>query len=282
MTRPQVPLNKFFVSSDFSVYYRRAKSIRWQSHVVSSHLVVRVETGKLTCTHSDNTIDITARESLILEPNASLQIEGGPVEFFMIELSPSFAIEHATTMRLVSPSSTVSFQQEIPGHDEKLSELFGSLESELNDEKPGKEIVIRAVIEQLLVHLIRSYSTVKRSHELELSRVGLVDRRVRRSVELMHAQLDQDLSLKTLAAASYLSPFHFARLFKKVTGATPHNYLAAIRVNKAQLLLADTQLSVTQVGAKVGYLSSSHFTKAFRNATGTTPREFRKALVGTK
>jgi AraC family transcriptional regulator len=98
----------------------------------------------------------------------------------------------------------------------------------------------------------------------------------------MHAQLDQDLSLKTLAAASYLSPFHFARLFKKVTGATPHTYLAAIRVNKAQLLLADTQLSITQVGAKVGYLSSSHFTKAFRNATGTTPREFRKALVGTK
>ena len=65
--------------------------------------------------------------------------------------------------------------------------------------------------------------------ELELSRVGLIDRRIRRSVELMHAQLDQDLSLKEIAAASYLSPFHFVRVFKKLTGTTPHAYLAGIR-----------------------------------------------------
>lgn len=282
MTRLQVPLNKFFVSSDFSVHYRRAKNLHWQSHLVAGYLVIRPGSETLECAYNNKSTKLSPGQSLILEPNSNLKIEDGPIDFFMIELSPSLVLEHATAMRLVSPSSTVSFKSEILEQDKKLSGLFGSLQTELNDEKPGKDIVVRAVIEQLLVHLIRTYSTVKRSHELELSRVGLVDRRVRRSVELMHAQLDQDLSLKTLAAASYLSPFHFARLFKKVTGATPHTYLAAIRVHKAQLLLADTQLSITQVGAKVGYLSSSHFTKAFRNATGTTPREFRKALVVSK
>jgi AraC family transcriptional regulator len=95
----------------------------------------------------------------------------------------------------------------------------------------------------------------------------------------MHTQLDQDLSLRDLAAASYLSPFHFARLFKKITGATPHNYLAAIRTNRAQLLLSETDLSITEIATRVGYLSGSHFTKAFRLSTGTTPREFRKALI---
>ena len=138
---------------------------------------------------------------------------------------------------------------------------------------------MRALVEQVLVHLLRNYSQPRLSDHLELSRVGLVDRRIRRSVELMHTQLDQDLSLKALAAASHLSPFHFARLFKKLTGSTPHNYLAAIRANRAQLLLAGTELSVTEVGAQVGYLSASHFTKAFRIATGTTPREFRKGLI---
>ncbi|HSB26743.1 MAG TPA: helix-turn-helix domain-containing protein, partial [Pyrinomonadaceae bacterium] len=123
------------------------------------------------------------------------------------------------------------------------------------------------------------YSTTRRSDELELSRVGLIDRRIRKSVELMHSQLDQDLSLKELAAASYLSPFHFARVFKKLTGATPHNYLAAIRTSRAQSLLAETDMSITEIGARVGYLSASHFTKAFRLSTGTTPREFRKALI---
>lgn len=138
---------------------------------------------------------------------------------------------------------------------------------------------MHALVEQLLVHVLRNYSQPRRSEQLELSRAGLVDRRIRRSVELMHTQLDQDLTLRALAAASYLSPFHFARLFKKLTGATPHNYLAGIRAARAQLLLAETELSVTEVGARVGYLSASHFTKAFRLATGTTPREFRKALI---
>jgi AraC family transcriptional regulator len=188
-------------------------------------------------------------------------------------------MQHATTMRLIPPKSTISFN---PAHhvvDQKLNAVFNDFLAEMTDEKPGKEILMHALVEQLLVQILRSYALPRLSEELELSRVGLVDRRIRRSVELMHTQLDQDLTLRALAAASYLSPFHFARLFKKLTGSTPHNYLAGIRAARAQLLLAETELSITQIGARVGYLSASHFTKAFRLATGTTPREFRKSLV---
>jgi AraC family transcriptional regulator len=44
-------------------------------------------------------------------------------------------------------------------------------------------------------------------------------------------------------------------------------------------LLAETDLSVTEISARVGYSSPSHFTKAFRQATGLTPRAFRSAIV---
>ena len=103
--------------------------------------------------------------------------------------------------------------------------------------------------------------------------------RIRRAVELMQIKLAEDLSLDEIAAAAYLSPFHFARLFKKITGSAPHAYLAALRANRAQVLLADTDLSITEIASQVGYSSSSHFTKAFRLATGLTPRAFRAALV---
>ena len=131
----------------------------------------------------------------------------------------------------------------------------------------------------MLVHLLRRHSGVKRSEQIELSRAGLVDRRVRRAVELMHAHLDRELPLEEIAAAAHLSPFHFARLFKKLTGAAPHAYLAALRAARARHLLAETDLSVTEVGARVGYMSSSHFAKAFRQATGISPSAYRKALV---
>jgi AraC family transcriptional regulator len=182
-------------------------------------------------------------------------------------------------MKLIPMDATVSFDQEPHDTPVRLNSLFSDFTVELISEEPGKEIVMRALVEQVLVEILRHYARTQRSPELEFSRVGIIDRRIRRSVELMHTQLDQDLSLRDLAAASYLSPFHFARLFKKITGATPHNYLAAIRTNRAQLLLSETDLSISEIATRVGYLSGSHFTKAFRLSTGTTPREFRKALI---
>jgi AraC-like DNA-binding protein len=277
VTPPQ--LSRFLVSSDYSAYYRRVKQLQWENQAISAYALLTLLDGRLNYTSDLKQGELVADDSLLLGPTASLSVASKEVELLFLTLSSSLVIEHAVSMKLIAPMSTVAFTPDPIHEDKKLSELVANIVTELTVEKPGKEIVTRALVEQVLVQLLRQHSKARRSDELELSRVGLIDRRIRRSVELMHSQLDQDLSLKDLAAASYLSPFHFARLFKKLTGATPHNYLAAIRTNRAQLLLADADLSIAQVGAKVGYLSSSHFTKAFRLATGTTPREFRKGLI---
>jgi AraC family transcriptional regulator len=206
-------------------------------------------------------------------------VSGNNVEVLQLTVSSALLVQLAISMSLIPPKSTIAFPPDALATDESLNRLLLSLQKELLADQPGREIVMRALVEQMLVQILRQHSIVRRSDELEISRVGLIDRRIRKSIELMHSQLDQNLSLKDLAAASYLSTFHFARLFKKITGVTPHNYLAAIRTQKAQLLLADHSLSINSIAAQVGYLSSSHFTKAFRTATGTTPREFRKALI---
>jgi AraC-like DNA-binding protein len=279
MTRPVAQLNRFFVSQDFSIYYRKTKHLVWQNQSTSAYSLLATLRGKLDYTIDAKRSSLDESESVVIEPNTSVTANGQQVELLFLTFSASLLIQHAAAMRLIPPKSIVTFTREHVHGDQKLDGLLAEFILELAGEKPGKEIVMRALVEQVLVHILRNYSTPRRSEELELSRVGLVDRRIRRSVELMHTQLDQDLTLKALAAASYLSPFHFARLFKKLTGASPHNYLGGIRATRAQLLLAETDLSVSEIGARVGYLSGSHFTKAFRTATGTTPREFRQGLV---
>jgi len=279
MTRSTAQVNRFFVLTDFSVSYRRAKQLQWQSQGASVYALLVALNGELNYTLDGTSRELDARQFVLFEPNASLTIKAQSAELLFLTCSASLVMQHAAAMHLIPPKSTVAFKPDHFSDDKRLDSLFADFMSELTDERPGKEIVMHALVEQLLVHVLRNYSQPRRSEQLELSRAGLVDRRIRRSVELMHTQLDQDLTLRALAAASYLSPFHFARLFKKLTGATPHNYLAGIRAARAQLLLAETELSVTEVGARVGYLSASHFTKAFRLATGTTPREFRKALI---
>ncbi|HXQ73891.1 MAG TPA: helix-turn-helix domain-containing protein [Pyrinomonadaceae bacterium] len=271
--------NRFFVSTDFSVSYRRAKQLQWQNQASSGYSLLAVLKGELSYTIDGKQINLPEAQFVLFGPNLSITANATRAELLFITFSASFVMQHAATMRLIPPNSTVTFKTGYFSGDRKLDSLLNEFAAELSDDKPGKDIVLRALGEQLLVHALRNYAQPRRSEELELSRAGLVDRRIRRSVELMYTQLDQDLTLKALAAASYLSPFHFARLFKKLTGSTPHNYLAGIRAARAQLLLAETELSVTEVGTRVGYLSASHFTKAFRLATGTTPREFRKAVI---
>jgi AraC-like DNA-binding protein len=279
MTPSLSAVNRFFVSPDYSVYYRRAKHLQWQNQASTGYSLLSALKGKLEYNLDGTKHELTAWESVLFEPNVAIKTTGNQSELLFLTFSASLVLQHATTMRLIPPKSTITFAHTPQAGDQKLDSLLAEFLVELDHDKRGKEIVMRALVEQVLVHILRTYSQPRLSDQLELSRVGLIDRRIRRSVELMHTQLDQDLTLKELAAASYLSPFHFARLFKKLTGSTPHNYLAGIRASRAQLLLADTELSVTEIGAQVGYLSASHFTKAFRFATGTTPREFRKGLI---
>jgi AraC family transcriptional regulator len=142
----------------------------------------------------------------------------------------------------------------------------------------GHELIVAALIEQILIQLLRRYASIRRTDELELSRAGLVDRRLRRAVELMHAHLAEELPLEELAAAAYLSPFHFARLFKKLTGLPPHAYLAALRIERARMLLATTDTSMTEIAPAVR-LRPIPATSAKPSAVNRlTPRAFRAAL----
>jgi AraC family transcriptional regulator len=214
-----------------------------------------------------------------LDPTLAATGKATDCELLTLDLSAQMVIDCALRMRLVGSDTTVVFPQRTLAAEDKLLRLAQTLVLELGTDAAGREIVVAALIEQMLVHLLRHYSSMRRSNQLELSRVGLIDRRIRRAVELMHARLNEELTLKEIAAASYLSPFHFSRLFKKLTGATPLAYLASQRVARARLLLAQTDLPVTHIAARVGYGSASHFTKAFRQATGMTPRAFRASLI---
>jgi AraC family transcriptional regulator len=218
--------------------------------------------------------------ALFAAPGDALQAScAGRAEFVVVNFSPVFVHDSAARARLTRSDSVVTFRARSVERDERLSRLARDLADELLEEAAGQELIVTAIVEHALVHTLRRYANVRRSENLELSRAGLVDRRIRLAVELMHAHMHRELSLEEIASSAHLSPFHFSRLFKKLTGATPHAYLGSLRAARARDLLAETDLSVTEVGARVGYMSSSHFSKAFRQSTGISPRAYRKALV---
>ena len=82
-------------------------------------------------------------------------------------------------------------------------------------------------------------------------------------------------SLDDIAAHFYISRPYLTRIFKSVTGFTVIEYLTVCRVRKAQHLLEDTQLSVTEIAARSGFGNITHFEKVFKQLTGLTPRQHR-------
>jgi AraC family transcriptional regulator len=79
-----------------------------------------------------------------------------------------------------------------------------------------------------------------------------------------------------MAAVAHLSPYHFARQFKAATGLSPHQYVIARRVERAQhLLRADDQLCLAEVAFRLGFFDQSHFSLHFKRITGVTPGQFR-------
>ena len=110
-----------------------------------------------------------------------------------------------------------------------------------------------------------------------------VDRR--RAVEAalwIEAHSAEPIELDDVARTSGLSAFHFLRLFTKVLGVTPHQYLLRSRLRRAAQLLADESLPITGIALDVGFNDLSNFVRTFRRAAGMSPRGFRAAARGER
>lgn len=105
---------------------------------------------------------------------------------------------------------------------------------------------------------------------------GLAPHKLQRVLTVIEANLGTTMHVRRLAEAVALSPFHFARMFKKSTGQSPHAYITTRRMELAKKLLADPAISLSDVGGRVGFRTQAHFTDAFRRHVGTTPGRFRR------
>jgi AraC family transcriptional regulator len=92
----------------------------------------------------------------------------------------------------------------------------------------------------------------------------------------------ESIDLDTISTEADLSPFHFLRIFARVVGVTPHQYLIRARLRRSARLLAAGGRSITDIALDVGFADLSHFVRTFRRAAGVSPRAFRRAARGDR
>ncbi len=121
-------------------------------------------------------------------------------------------------------------------------------------------------------------STVRLFDPAPQARGGLPPAAMRRVREYVESHLSEHIDLAGLAAIAGLSVFHFAREFKHSAGVTPHHYLVQKRIERAQDMLARTDLTLSEIAIAAGFSDQSHLARHFRQMLGRTPREFRWSL----
>lgn len=100
-----------------------------------------------------------------------------------------------------------------------------------------------------------------------------------RVVQYVNKNLDKRIPVSELSDLMCLHPDYFSRVFKKIMGMPPCEYIQMKRIERAQALLMTTGMSITQIAESVGIFSPSQFTRLFIKMAQCSPKEYRARLL---
>jgi AraC-like DNA-binding protein len=134
-------------------------------------------------------------------------------------------------------------------------------------------------IDALMLALLQEIGGQKKANQLMSRREKLKDHQLAaldQAKRFITANFRQELSLAEIARHSRVSIFYFSRLFKQFTSRSPYQFLIAVRLKHAALLMRHYSLPVTQICFESGFNSFEHFILSFSKHYGTSPSKYRR------
>ncbi len=159
-----------------------------------------------------------------------------------------------------------------------FASTFAFLESFFNDYSMQNKTINKMVlarylrVESLLSMVI---SLLAENSDLDTFYLSGQGSRLFRAIEYMNTNYKKTLTLKQLAALSFMSENYFHSLFKKEFTVTPNNYILQLRMNEALNLLSNTNLSVKEVARETGYPDPAYFSRTFSKYFSLSPNKYR-------
>jgi AraC family transcriptional regulator len=157
--------------------------------------------------------------------------------------------------------------------DVRLAALIKAVNAERVAGFPSGRLFLDSIEQSIAAALVAAYAGQSRS--VRPLRGGLGPARLRRVKELVHAKMEDDVTLIEMAQCVELSPAHFSRMFRKSTGETPHQFVLRNRIERAKEMLRAPEARVLDVAVACGFKTQQHFARMFRRICGASPTEYR-------
>jgi AraC family transcriptional regulator len=162
----------------------------------------------------------------------------------------------------------------------RLSALAAAAHAEMVAGFPSGRLFLDSVEQAMAVALVKDRAVRHRPAQIYQS--GLGPARLRRIKDLIHVKMEDNLSLDEMAQSVGLSTAHFARMFRKSTGETPHQFVLRQRIERAKAMLRAPDVRVLDVAVACGFKTQQHFAQVFRDVCRVSPTAYRQDFLDSE
>jgi AraC family transcriptional regulator len=159
--------------------------------------------------------------------------------------------------------------------DEVIYQIGLSIISAMTNETASGRMFVETASATLAAHLLQTYGESGGHKSLEPTTHRIDHAKLRRALDYISANLDEEITLAQLAQVAGVSMFHFARTFTRAMGVSPSRYVSRMRLERAMAEIAASKLSLAEIAFRARFSSQPSFTRAFYRAVGVTPGEYR-------
>ena len=161
-------------------------------------------------------------------------------------------------------------------NDELIKQVGASVLNELSEQTATSRMVAEMSSLMLATRLIQNYVDRNLIDRITGASRSLDHARMRRVLDYIDQNLEEEFTINDLAQVAHLSEFHFARMFANTIGMPPQRYVSQRRLESAKKMIGAGRLPLSEIAFRSGFSSQASFTRAFRRATNMTPGEFRQ------
>ena len=212
---------------------------------------------------------VSVNQLVIINPNVlhtEVSLNAQPLEYIVLGIE---GVQLANNNASDGQFNILDYYESV-----EISGCLRNILREMEQKNPGYEDVCQAYMEILIIRLMRT-TTLSVPTEPQAISANRQCAAVRRYIDL---HFKEALTLEQLAEEGHMNKFYLSHAFKREYGISPINYMISKRIEESKYLLAETDLSMSQIAQLLGFSSLSYFSQVFHRTQSISPKEYRQNL----
>lgn len=247
-------------------------------------LLMYIVKGEMTVLCRNQKVLGEQGDIIIVNPNEIHSVENAVkgVEYYLLKIDLILLLGKQPDLKqtiYAEPllKNSILFENKVSRDDLTLN-IIKNMVKEFREKNEGHELALIGLTYQMLTTLLRKYKkTIPDKTELDMQYRRL--NQIKPAIIYMEDHFAEKVTLADLSEIAHLSPIHFSRVFKTVSGFSPMDFLNQLRVQKAAQLLVKTDKTIVEIAMDTGFNDGNYFSRFFKKCRNETPSEFREKYL---